>query len=116
MSTFSKEGEEQEKCAKEARECLKYLESGLNGKCYFGSEKIGFTDVAAAWIGIWGQMVGEIVNIKLIDEDAMPVLASWLHSVLEDPVLGECVPPYHTLLEHNKSFHKILLSKNSQKN
>lgn len=110
MSTFSKVGEEQEKSAEEARESLKYLESGLNGKCCFGGDKIGFTDVAAAWIGIWGRMVGEIVNIKLIDEDTMPVLASWLHCVLEDPILKECVPPYQTLLEHNKNFQKILLA------
>jgi glutathione S-transferase len=110
MNTFSNVGEEQEKSAKEARVNLKTLESGLNGKCCFGVDKIGFTDVAAAWIGIWGRIVQEIVNIKLIDEETMPVLTAWLNYVLEDPILKECVPPYQTLLEHNKGFRKILLA------
>ncbi|KAK7839014.1 glutathione transferase gst 23 [Quercus suber] len=41
------EGEEKEKAAKEARENLKTLESGLEGKHFFGGETLGFVDIAA---------------------------------------------------------------------
>ncbi|CAI9772770.1 unnamed protein product [Fraxinus pennsylvanica] len=47
-NAFSKVGEEQEKCVKEACEHLKTLESALEeGKRFFGGETIGFVDIAA---------------------------------------------------------------------
>lgn len=59
--------EEQEKGTQEARENLKSLESGLEGKRYFGGEKIGFTDTVVGWLGCWVQIVEEVVGINLID-------------------------------------------------
>ncbi|XLT65422.1 hypothetical protein HN873_021861 [Arachis hypogaea] len=41
-------GEEQQKTAEEARENLKRLEVGLEGKCFFGGDNIGFADIAMA--------------------------------------------------------------------
>ncbi|XP_052190715.1 glutathione S-transferase U7-like isoform X2 [Diospyros lotus] len=106
-----KEGEEQEKAAKEAREHLKTLESGLEeGKPFFGGESIGFVDIAAAWIGVWGEITGEIVGIKLVDEEAMPLLTACFQAVLQTPLLKECLPPRAELLEHSKRFRQKLMA------
>ncbi|KAK7838983.1 glutathione transferase gst 23 [Quercus suber] len=51
MAAFTKKGEEQERAVKEAHENLKILESGLEGKRFFGGETIGFVDIIAGWIG-----------------------------------------------------------------
>ncbi|OIV96578.1 hypothetical protein TanjilG_28435 [Lupinus angustifolius] len=110
MTTFSKGGVEQKKAAEEARENLKTLESGFEGKRYFGGEKIGFTDVATGWLGCWVRLVEEIVGINLIDTKSMAKLNAWFDDFLEHPIIKECMPPREKLLEHNKAFYKVLRS------
>lgn len=111
FGTFAKVGEEQQKIAKEARENLKILEGELGKKRLFGDTKVGFMDVASAWIICWAQIVEEVVDVKLIDSEEMPSLVSWFQNVLEAaPVLKECTPPKDKLLEHNKGFHKMLVA------
>ncbi|KAH9756384.1 hypothetical protein WN944_007969 [Citrus x changshan-huyou] len=107
MGAFASKGEEQEKAAK-ARENLKMLERALEGKPFFGGDKIGFLDIAVGWIGIWGRIVEEIAGVSLIDAETMPLLTAWLNNFLEVPVIKACIPSWHELLEHNKGFHKIL--------
>ncbi|KAI3949076.1 hypothetical protein MKW92_030839 [Papaver armeniacum] len=58
---------------KEARENLKTLEMGLKGK-FFGGEKIGFN-------------YQEIVGVKLVDEENMPLLNAWFDNVLDVDIL-----------------------------
>jgi glutathione S-transferase len=108
MTALSKTGDEQEKAAKEARENLKTLESGLEGKHFFRGETIGFTDIAVGWLGCWARIVREIVGVNLIDAGTMPLLDAWFQEFLEVPIIKECMPPQDKLLELNKSFHKIL--------
>ncbi|KAK7843970.1 glutathione transferase gst 23, partial [Quercus suber] len=91
MAAFSKKGEEKEKAAKETRENLKTLESGLEGKRFFGGETIDF-----------------VILLLLIDAETMPLLDAWFKDFLEVPFIKECMPPWDKLLEHNKEFHKIL--------
>lgn len=102
VGAFSKVGEELEKSLKEARELLKTLESGLDGKCCFGVTKIGYADVATAWIGCWVRMAEEILETKLIDKETMPVLAAWIDYVLQDPLIKDCMPPHDKLFQHMK--------------
>ena len=106
MAAFFKKGEEQERAVKEAHENFKVLESGLEGKRFFGGETIGFVDIAAGWIGCWAQITGEIIGIKLIDAETMPLLHSWFQDFLEIPLIKECMPPQDKLLEHIKELHK----------
>lgn len=117
VNTFLKVGEEQEKYAIEAREHLKTLESGIIGgggggkPLFLGGESIGFVDIAAGWIGYWGRTAEEIVNIKLIDEETMPLLASWFDNVLQHPILKECLPPWDKLIHHNQgSRNRMILA------
>lgn len=107
MATISKGGEEQQKAAQEARENLKTLEGGLEGKRYFGGEKIGFTDIAVGWLGCWVRIMEEIVGIKLIDTESMAKLNAYFDDFLELPIIKECMPPRDRLLEYNKAFHKL---------
>ncbi|XP_050377295.1 glutathione transferase GST 23-like [Argentina anserina] len=108
MSAFSKKGEEKEKAAKEARENLKILESGLGEKQFFGGESIGFVDIAAGWIGVWARMVEEIAEVTLIDIETMPLLDAWFRRVLDVPIIKECLPPQDKVLERFKGFHQFL--------
>lgn len=105
ISTFMKTGEEKEKAAKAARECLKTLESGLEeGKQFFRGEAIGFVDIAVGWIGIWARIVEKLKDVSLIDEETMPLLHAWLQNFLEVPIIKECIPPWDKLLQHNKGY------------
>ncbi|KAI4337645.1 hypothetical protein L6164_016032 [Bauhinia variegata] len=113
LATFLKNGEEQEKAAHEARENLKTLESGLEGKCFFGGKSIGFADIAIGWLGCWIRIVEEIVDINLIDTKTMPQLTAWFDDFLEIPIIKECMPDHDKLLEHNKNFHKVSTSPSS---
>ena len=106
MAAFFKKGEEQERAVKEAHENFKVLESGLEGKRFFGGETIGFVDIAAGWIGCWAQITAEIIGIKLIDAETMPLLHSWFQDFLEIPLIKECMPPQDKLLEHIKELPK----------
>lgn len=110
VGAMPKVGEELEKSAREAREHLKTLESGLDGKCCFGDTKIGFADVATAWIGYWARLAQEVLKIRLIDEENMPVLAAWIDYVLENPVIKECMPPHDKMFNHMRDMRKNLIA------
>lgn len=110
IATFSKIGEEQQEAAQEARENLKILESGLEGRRYFGGENIGFADIAVGFFGRWVRVVEETVGINLIDTESMAKLSTYFDDFLELPVIKECTPSHDKLLEHNKAFHKVLTS------
>lgn len=113
MGAFSKTGEDQKKAEKEAQQNLKILETGLEGKRFFGGETIGFVDIVAGWIGVWARLVEEIAGVNLIDETTMPLLNAWFQSFLSVPVVKECLPPWEKLLEHNKEFQRVLVSGSS---
>ncbi|XP_057425192.1 glutathione transferase GST 23-like [Lotus japonicus] len=110
MAAFSKVGEEQQKAAQEAREILKTLESGLEGKRYFGGQGIGFADISIGFLGYWIRLVEETVGINLIDTVSMAKLNAWCDDFLELPIIKESIPPHDKLLEHMKAFHKLLTS------
>ncbi|KAI3949077.1 hypothetical protein MKW92_030840 [Papaver armeniacum] len=109
FNAFLKQGEEMEKAVKEARENLKTLEMGLKGK-FFGGEKIGFADVAIGWIPFWTRITEEIVGVKLVDEENMPLLNAWFDDVLDVDILKERLPPRDKTLAHCKTFRESLLS------
>ncbi|EXB75574.1 Phosphoribosylaminoimidazole-succinocarboxamide synthase [Morus notabilis] len=113
ISAFSKTGDEKDKAAREARENLKILESGLGEKQFFGGEIVGFVDIAAGWIGLWGRITEEVADVHLIDAETMPLLNAWLERVLEVPIFKECLPSGDKYLEHCKNVHKISAARSS---
>ncbi|XP_057728731.1 glutathione transferase GST 23-like [Arachis stenosperma] len=104
VAAFSKVGEEQQKAAEEARENLKRLEVGLEGKQFFGGDNIGFADIAIGWLPYWIEIAEEVVAINLIDAESMPKLNSWFHAFIDIPIIKELLPPRHKLLHHTKTF------------
>ncbi|KAF5739764.1 hypothetical protein HS088_TW12G00974 [Tripterygium wilfordii] len=108
MNAFVKQGEEQEKAAAEAREHLKTLESGLEGKKFFGGETIGYVDITAGWIAIWAPITEDIAGVNLVDGETMPLLKAWFKNVLEVPTIKSCLPPLDDLHEFIKALHKTL--------
>ncbi|XP_019153135.1 PREDICTED: glutathione transferase GST 23-like [Ipomoea nil] len=110
MKAFSSEGEEQEKNAKEAREYLKILDGAVGDRKR--SKQIGFMDVAVACVGHWANITGEIIGMKLVDEEETPSLVRLFEDVLEAaPLLKECTPEKSKLLELNTQFRMMLLAK-----
>ncbi|KAI3833846.1 hypothetical protein MKX03_002186 [Papaver bracteatum] len=109
-NVFCKVGEEeQEKAVKEARENLQTLELGLKCKI-FGGEKIGFSDLAAGWIPHWTRITEEIIGVKLVDEENMPLLSVWFDDVLDDKSMKQILPPWDKALAHNKAFREKLVA------
>ncbi|KAI3907440.1 hypothetical protein MKX01_036357 [Papaver californicum] len=100
---------EQEKAVKEARKNLKTLEMGLKGK-FFGGEKIGFAYLAAGWIPYWTKITEEMIGVKLVDEENMPLLSVWFDDVLDDEILKEILPPWDKALAHHEAFRDRLVS------
>lgn len=107
ISAFSKKGEDKERAVKEAQENFKILESGLGEKLFFGGETLGFVDIAAGWIGVWGRITEEIADISLIDVESMPLLNAWFERILDLPIFKECLPPREKLLAHYKKFYEM---------
>ncbi|KAI3961327.1 hypothetical protein MKX01_007041 [Papaver californicum] len=109
-NVFCKVGEEeQEKAVKDARKNLKTLEMGLKGK-FFGGEKIGFADLGAGWIPYWTRITEEIIGVKLVDDENVPLLSVWFDDVLDDEILKEILPPWDKALAHHKAFRNRLVS------
>ncbi|KVH97221.1 Glutathione S-transferase/chloride channel, C-terminal [Cynara cardunculus var. scolymus] len=106
--------EQKDKVAEEAREVLKTLESSLNqNKPFYGGKILGFMDIAVAWIGIWAPMLEKIIDIKLLDEEYMPLLNTWFRDVLEVLVIKECIPPLDKLLAHYKDYYDRFMATKS---
>ncbi|KAF8377335.1 hypothetical protein HHK36_030712 [Tetracentron sinense] len=110
VGVFSKLGEEQEKCTKEARENLKTLETALKGRKFFGGETIGFVDIAVGWLGYWIRIVEEIVGINLLEEETMPLLSAWVQDFLDVALVKERLPPRDKLLQLNKGFREQMIA------
>lgn len=77
---------------------MKVLEMALEGKSFFGGNSIGYV----AWIGLWAQIVGQIVNTEVISE------LYWVKTVAESPIIKESTPSKDKLLEHFVGFRKML--------
>ncbi|KAI3900224.1 hypothetical protein MKW92_004126 [Papaver armeniacum] len=109
LNAFVKEGEEREKAVKETQAILKTLEKGLNGK-FFGGENIGFTDIALGWIPFWTRMAEEIIGVKLVDKENVPLINAWFEDVLDVETLKEILPPRDKMMAKMKIYRESLVS------
>ncbi|KAG9454916.1 hypothetical protein H6P81_007820 [Aristolochia fimbriata] len=92
FKVFISEGTEQEKNMEAARETLKNLDGVLQGKKFFGGERIGFTDLVVGWIPIWLPVLEEVGGFKLLDSQSLPSLCSWCEYFLEDDLIKNDIP------------------------
>ncbi|KAL4285259.1 hypothetical protein GQ457_16G023270 [Hibiscus cannabinus] len=84
---------EREKAVEEAGDCLKTLESALNGKRFFGGDAIGMVDIAANFIGFWVRIIQEIAGVELLSADKLPALFKWTDEFVSCSVVKESLPP-----------------------
>ncbi|KAK9137253.1 hypothetical protein Sjap_007847 [Stephania japonica] len=105
ISVFSSVGEDQEKALKDAEETLKTFEKALKGK-FFGGETMGFVDVAAAWLPYWIGVAEEILNLKVVDQESLPLLSVWFEEVVDVEIVKGCLPSRDELMAHLKSFRE----------
>ncbi|KAG9450760.1 hypothetical protein H6P81_010725 [Aristolochia fimbriata] len=113
FSVFSTVGEDQDKAIKEARECLKVFEGGLNGKKFFGGDSLGFTDIVAGWFAYWVPLNEEVLGRTLVDERDLPVLKRWFQDLLDIDAVKEILPPREKLLAHLQGFLEKLTGSSS---
>ncbi|MBA0814767.1 hypothetical protein Gohar_020574, partial [Gossypium harknessii] len=80
---------EREKAMEEACECLKALESALNGNKFYGGHTIGLVDIAANFTGFWLSIVQEATGNELLSAHKFPLLFNWSHC----GIAQECLLP-----------------------
>ncbi|KAI3833849.1 hypothetical protein MKX03_002189 [Papaver bracteatum] len=109
LNVCVKEGDEQEKAVKETQAILKTLQTGLKGK-FFGGENIGFVDIAVGWIPFWTRLAEEIIGVKIVDKENVPLINAWFEDVLDVENLKEILPPRDKMLAKMKMYLESLVS------
>ncbi|KAJ4721423.1 putative Glutathione s-transferase [Melia azedarach] len=95
---FIKRGKEQEEAIVEAHGNLKFLEEELEGKKFFGGEKIGLVDLALGCLSNFAFLLEEIIGVKIVDQEKFPLLSAWMTEFTEVPIIKESLPPRDKLL------------------
>nr|KJB76825.1 hypothetical protein B456_012G108800 [Gossypium raimondii] len=98
---------EREKAMEEARECLKALESALNGNKLYGGHTIGLVDIAANFTGFWLSIVQEATGRELLSAHKFPLLSNWSHC----GIVQECLLPQRQGIGHLQSSYCSTLNK-----
>lgn len=110
FDVFSKTGDEQLEAVKELQERLKVLEGYLEGKKFFGGSTIGLVDIVAGWIPSWNNIMEEIIGIKIVDGEKLPLLTAWIHDILELDLVKESRPPLDEVKAHMRKIRENILS------
>lgn len=95
-------------------ESLKWLEEELKGKKLFGGDEIGFLDIALGWLANMVSVIEEITDVKLIDQEKLPLLSNWTQVFANLPVIKENLPPRDKLLARFRDIRDLALSKDAQ--
>ncbi|XP_043695218.1 glutathione transferase GST 23-like [Telopea speciosissima] len=104
------QGEEQEKAVESALETLKILEKKVEGKKFFGGEKIGFLDIVMGWIPLWLNALEEVGGMKLLDAESLPLLHEWSQNFIQVPVIKENLPPKEKVISYFQFGRDYMLS------
>ncbi|KAL4296576.1 hypothetical protein GQ457_12G009080 [Hibiscus cannabinus] len=94
--------DEREKAVEEACQCLKTLETALNGKRFFGGEEIGLVDIAANFVGFFLRTMQEVTGLELLSAEKFPHLFKWTDEFVNHSVVKENLPPRDKQLEFNR--------------
>ncbi|MFQ6649999.1 hypothetical protein Gotur_023428 [Gossypium turneri] len=96
-SVFTKEGKEREEPMEELGENLKLAEEELQGKRFFGGDKIGVTDLAFGWLANLMSVFEQVISFKVIDGRFL-LLSAWIQHFLEIPTIKDNWPSHHKLV------------------
>ncbi|XP_047083624.1 glutathione transferase GST 23-like [Lolium rigidum] len=98
MALWAEDGEAREAAATEAKANLTLLEAQLEGKRFFGADRVGFLDVAAGGIAHWLGVFEEIAGVRLLGDDEHPALCRWASEYTADEAVRPCLPDREALL------------------
>ena len=72
------EGKEREVAILEVCEHMKMLEQQLNGKDFFGGDKIGLVDIVGNIVAFWLPINQEILGVEFLTPEKFPGLFEWI--------------------------------------
>ncbi|KAL8127790.1 hypothetical protein AgCh_014643 [Apium graveolens] len=91
-------GKEKEEARVLATENLKHVEEQLEGKKFFGGEKIGYLDLAFGWMAYLINVLEEVGGTPLINKEEYPRLSRWMEIFYEIPLFRESWPDRDKLI------------------
>ena len=92
----------------EVCEQLKMLEQQLNGKDFFGGDKIGFVDIVGNVVAFWFQINQEILGGDFFTPEKFPGLFEWIGKLQEIDLVNECKPPWEKLLAYVRGIYESI--------
>ncbi|KAK2991835.1 hypothetical protein RJ640_025741 [Escallonia rubra] len=95
---FISQGKEQEEAMVPAIENLKFLEQQLKGQKFFGGDTIGLLDLAVGWMANLVSIFEAVTGLKLIVEEKLPHLSTWMQDFSDVPVIKENWPPRERMI------------------
>ncbi|KAI9195241.1 hypothetical protein LWI28_013100 [Acer negundo] len=107
------EGEEREVVILEVCEQWKMLEQQLNGKNFFGGDKIGFVDIVGNIVAFWIPITQEILGGDFFTPEKFPGLFEWIGKLQEIDIVNECRPPSEKHLAYVRGRYESI--KNARK-
>ncbi|PON82292.1 S-crystallin [Trema orientale] len=93
-------GEEKEKAIESAQESLAFLEKQIEGKKFFGGERIGYLDLVTGWIPLWLGVMEEVGEMKLLPAEKFPFLHKWSINIIDVPLIRESIPSRDSLVNY----------------
>lgn len=94
------QGEGKQEAIESAVELLAHLEDQIEGKKYFGGEKIGYLDIVAGWIPHWLNVIEELGEMKLVTPERFPHLHEWGLNLMNSSPIKDCIPPRDSVLDY----------------
>ncbi|KAL2326058.1 hypothetical protein Fmac_025116 [Flemingia macrophylla] len=94
------QGEEKAKARDGALESLAFLEKEIEGKKYFGGEKIGYLDIVAGWMSHWLSVLEEVGEMELLTAERFPSLHEWSHNFIQTSPVKDCIPPRESVVQY----------------
>nr|GMD95229.1 glutathione transferase GST 23-like [Ipomoea batatas]GME11466.1 glutathione transferase GST 23-like [Ipomoea batatas] len=85
-------GKQQESAVNSAMEALEKLEAELNGKQFFGGEKIGYLDLVVGWVAHNLPIFEEVASVKIFDSQKFLAIAEWKNRFLNHPIIKPDLP------------------------
>ncbi|KAF0913304.1 hypothetical protein E2562_021954 [Oryza meyeriana var. granulata] len=103
-------GEAQAKLVHEAQQCLKMLETALEGKKFFGGDAFGYLDIVAGWYAYWLPIIEEVCGVAVVTDEALPLMKAWFDRVVAVDAVKATLPPRDKVLALNKARREQFLS------
>ncbi|KAK8611461.1 hypothetical protein V6N13_131510 [Hibiscus sabdariffa] len=104
---FVTQGKEREEAMEASLENLKFVEEELEGKRFFGGDKIGLADLAFGWFANLIGVLQQLTGLKLID-DRFPLLSAWIQEFSETQIIKDNWPSHDKpLVMYQALYHRF---------